>query len=175
MSLLDIVLLIILLGFTFNGLRRGMFRLLGRVFGLFISIYVSSNFHAAIYYWAKEVFAWSANEFFGKLITFIVVFIVTTYLIQALFRLLEKIFKILAIVPGSKYINNAIGAILGFFEGTLFLGLIIFIATNYAILGNLINVSERLAHSVVVPFLLKIVDLILPLLPPILSLLKGGA
>ncbi len=172
MSILDISLLIILAGFVINGLSKGLINLVGRILGLFVGVFVAGHFHAAIFYWAREVFNISGNEFVGKIITFIVVFILATYLIDLVFKLLEKIFNILAIIPGSKYLNNLAGAALGFLEGALFLGLIIFISSQYAALGNLLGLGEKLGNSVIVPILLKIVDFILPFLPEALRLLK---
>ena len=136
MSILDISLLIILAGFVINGLSKGLINLVGRILGLFVGVFVAGHFHAAIFYWAREVF------------------------------------NILAIIPGSKYLNNLAGAALGFLEGALFLGLIIFISSQYAALGNLLGLGEKLGNSVIVPILLKIVDFILPFLPEALRLLK---
>lgn len=173
MSILDISLLIILAGFVINGLSKGLINLIGRILGLFIGIYIAGHFHVSIFYWAREVFSISGNEFIGKIVTFTVVFILATYLVDLVFKLLEKIFNILAIIPGSKYLNNLAGAVLGFLEGSLFLGLIIFIASQYASLGNLLGLGEKLGNSVIVPLLLKIVDFTLPFLPEALRLLKS--
>jgi hypothetical protein len=94
-------------------------------------------------------------------------------LVDVVFKLLEKIFNILAIIPGSKYLNNIAGAVLGFLEGALFLGLIIFIASRYASLGNLLGLGEKLGDSIIVPILLKVVYFVLPFLPEALRLLKN--
>lgn len=173
MSILDISLLIILAGFVVNGLSKGLINLVGRILGLFIGIYIAGHFHVSIFYWAREAFNISGNEFIGKIITFTVVFILATYLIDLVFKLLEKIFNILAIIPGSKYLNNLAGAVLGLLEGALFLGLIIFITSQYALLGNLLGLGEKLGNSVIVPWLLKVVDFVLPFLPEALRLLKS--
>lgn len=165
MSILDVSLLIILAGFVINGLAKGIISLIGRILGLFIGVYVASNFHLAIFSWAQKAFNITGNEFIGKIVTFILVFIIATFLVDILIRILEKIFNLLAIIPGSKYLNNLAGAALGLLEGTLFLGLIIFIISHYIFLGSLFGLGEALGESLVVPFLLKIVDLVLPLLP----------
>jgi uncharacterized membrane protein required for colicin V production len=172
MSILDISLLIILAGFIINGFSKGLINLVGRIVGLFAGVYIAGHFHTAIFFWAKNSFNISGNEFVGKIITFILVFILATYLIDLLFHIIEKAFNLLAIVPGSKYLNNLAGAILGFFEGALFLGLIIFIASRYAFFGDLLGLGEKLGASVIVPILLKIVDFVLPILPEALRLLK---
>jgi len=172
MSILDISLLIILAGFIINGLFKGLINLVGRVLGLFIGVYIASHFHVQIFQWARGVFNININQSAGQIISFIVVFILATYLIDLLFKLIEKIFNLLAIIPGSKYLNNLAGAILGFFEGALFLGLIIFVASRYALIGSLLGLDEKLSNSLVSPFLLKIVDLALPILPEALKTIQ---
>jgi len=173
MSILDISLLIILAGFVINGLSKGLISLVGRLVGLLTGVFIAGHFHVGVFYWARDTFNISGNEFIGKIITFIVILILATYLIDAIFRILEKVFNLIAIIPGSKYINNLAGAVLGFIEGALFLGLIIFIISRYAYLGDLLGLGEKLASSIVVPSLLKLVDFILPFLPEALRLLKG--
>ena len=172
MSILDISLLIILAGFIINGLSKGIINLVGRILGLFAGVYIASTFHVSIFTWAQGAFNISGNAFVGKIITFILVFILATYLIDVVFKILEKVFNLLAIIPGTKYLNNIAGAILGFFEGALFLGLIIFIALQYAAGGDLFGLKTALEASFVVPLLLKIVNLVLPLLPEIFKTLK---
>ena len=172
MSILDISLLIVLAGFIINGLFKGLINLVGRILGLFVGIYIAGQFHVFIFSWAKSAFNISGNEFIGKIITFIVVFILVTYLVDLIFKLLEKFFNLIAIIPGSKYINNLAGAMLGFFEGALFLGLIVFIISRYAYLGDLLGLSSGLSNSIIVPVLLKIVYFVLPFLPETLRLLK---
>lgn len=171
MSIFDIVLLIILGGFILNGLSKGLINLLGRVLGLVIGAYISSHFYLQFFELIKNIF--KGNDSVGKIICFIVLFLVVTRLVDLLFKILEKFFNFIAFIPGSKYINNIAGALLAFFEGALFLGLIIFVISRYAVVGNLLGISDQLTNSMVAPFLLKIVNLILPVLPEALKALKS--
>lgn len=171
MSIFDIVLLVILGGFILNGLTKGLINLLGRVVGLIIGAYISSHFYLQFYDLFKNIF--KGNDSVGKIIAFIALFFIVTKLMDILFKLLEKFFDLIAFIPGSKYINNIAGAALGFFEGALFLGLIIFVISRYAIVGNLLGISGQLTHSTVSPILLKVVNLILPILPSALKTLKS--
>jgi len=171
MSIFDIILLIILGGFILNGLSKGLINLLGRVLGLIVGAYISSHFYLQLFELIKNIF--KGNDSVGKIVTFIVLFFVITKLMDILFKIIEKLFNFIAFIPGSKYINNIAGAVLGFFEGALFLGLIIFVISRYAIIGNLLGISSQLTSSSVSPFLLKIVNLILPVLPDALKTLKS--
>ncbi len=171
MSIFDIVLLVILGGFILNGLSKGLINLLGRVAGLIIGAYVSSHFYLQFFELTKNIV--KISDSVGKILAFIILFLLVTRLMDFAFKLFEKFFDFIAFIPGSKYINNLAGAVLGFFEGALFLGLIIFVISRYAIIGNLLGINAQLTASSVSPLLLKVVDLILPLLPETLKTLKS--
>lgn len=169
MSVFDIALIVILLAFTFAGLSNGLIRLLGRLVGLIIGAYIASHYYLAVYQWGAD---WAkGHDNIGKVVAFILLFIVATKLVDLVFYLIEKFFNLIAFIPGSKYINNILGGILGFFEGSLFLGLIIYVASRYALVENLIG--RELTVSKVAPFLLKITDIILPFLPAALKALQS--
>lgn len=169
MSFFDIALLIILFGFVIKGLFKGLIRMIGSLIGLIIGAYVASRYYLIFYNWADT---WiNVNPNLGKVLAFIILFAVVARLVEFLFSLLEKVFKFLAVIPGSRYINNLLGAILGFFGGALFLGLIIYVISRYAIIGHFF--ADQLAASLVAPWLLKIAGLALPLLPEALKLLQS--
>jgi len=169
MSIFDISLLVIIIGFILNGLFKGLIRLLGHVVGLIVGAYIASHFYLFLFDLWKNIF--NGHVAVGKAISFIVLFVVVTRLMDLVFLLIEKFFNLIAIIPGSKYLNNIAGAVLGFIEGALFLGLIIFVISRYAIIGNFFG--DQLKDSLVAPALLKIVNIILPILPDALKALKS--
>ncbi len=169
MSIFDISLLVILIGFVLNGLFKGLIRLLGHVVGLMIGAYIASHFYLFLFDLWKNIF--NGHDAIGKTVSFIVLFVVVTRLMDLVFKLLEKFYNFIAIIPGSKYLNNLAGAILGFIEGSLFLGLILFVVSRYALIGNFFG--DQLTNSVLTPVLLRIVNIILPILPDALKALKS--
>lgn len=171
MSILDICLLIILIGFVLNGMFKGLINLLGRVVGLIVGAFVASHFYLTVFAWSESIY--NGRDALGKILSFIVLFIVVTRLMDLVFKLIEKTFNLIAVIPGSKYLNNIAGAVLGFFEGALFLGLIIYVISRYALVGSLLGLSEQLTNSVICPALLGIVNIILPILPEALKALKS--
>jgi membrane protein required for colicin V production len=169
MTIFDIVLAVILAASVFSGLRRGLIRSLGSIIGLIIGAYVASHFYLIFFEWGRS-FAGS-HEAVGKVAAFVILFIVVTSLTNLIFFLIEKVFNLLAIIPGSRYLNNILGALLGLLEGSLFLGLIVFVASRYALIGNLFG--DSLAKSVIAPWLLRVVNIVLPVLPEALKALKS--
>lgn len=175
MSIFDISLLVIIGGFVINGLFKGLIKILGNVVGLIIGAFVASHYYLAFYSWALN-WTWLRNvigvhQNIGRVAAFILVFVITTRLVGVIFYLIEKFFDFIAVIPGSKYINNLLGGALGFLEGALFLGLIIYVASRYTLVGNFFG--QQLTDSTVAPLLLKVVNIILPVLPEALKALKS--
>lgn len=169
MSTLDIVLLVILGAFTASGLFKGLIRLLGRIVGLIIGAYVASNFYLLFFEWGRQ---WVVGrENLGKILAFIILFVVVTRLVDFIFFLIEKIFNFIAVIPGSKYLNNLLGGALGLLEGSLFLGLVFYVITRYPLASSLFN--DQLANSLVIPWLLKVTTIVLPILPGALRALRS--
>ena len=68
-------------------------------------------------------------------------------------------------------INRLLGGALGFIEGSLFIGLILFVASRYSWIGSLFG--DYLVSSQVAPFFLKVVEIITPVLPAALKALQS--
>ncbi|HZJ41765.1 MAG TPA: CvpA family protein [Patescibacteria group bacterium] len=169
MTTLDIILAVLLVLAFFSGLKKGLIRSLGRMVGLIIGAYVASHYYLNLYEWGNNFV--NISESVLKVISFIVLFIIVTQIVHFLFYLIEKAFNLIAIVPGSKYINNILGGALGLFEGSLFLGLIFYVISRYPIFGD--SFSEMIKQSIIIPWLNFAVDLILPVLPQALKALQS--
>jgi len=169
MSYFDIGLLIILVGFVTNGLAKGLIRLLGQVVGLIVASYVASHFYLTFYEWGKDIVNFS--EGMEKFLSFLILFILVSSVIGVIFILIEKIFNLLSIIPFTKLINRLLGGALGLLEGSLSLGLILYVAARYAWVGGLIG--NQLVSSKVAPWLIKMTTIIMPFLPDALKALKS--
>lgn len=169
MSIFDISLIIILAGFTFNGLFKGIIRLVGHLVALVAGAYVASHYYLFVFEWGQSLAKGHDNV--AKVIAFILVLVVVVRLVGLFFVLVEKVFKFIAFIPFTKYINNLLGAVLGFAEGSLFIGLILYVISRYTIIGNFFG--DQLAASQIAPFLLNFTDIIVPLLPGSLQALQS--
>ena len=98
-------------------------------------------------------------------------FIVVTLAVDFVFIIIEKIFKLISIIPFTKLLNRLLGAALGFVEGSLFIGIILFVISRYAWIGTLFG--DKLVSSQVAPFFLKMVNLVMPILPEALKALQS--
>ncbi len=169
MSIFDTILLILLFGFIFYGLFFGLIRMVGVFVGIFVGAFVVSHYYLVVAEWLNPFFFGYDN--LGKVVVFILLFGIINKIIVLLFMLLDKIFNILSIIPFLKTINRLAGAVLGFFVGSLTLGLILYVISKYAILTTWFG--QWMADSQMVPFLMGYTDILLPLLPEALKALQS--
>lgn len=164
MSHLDIILLIILGGFTMFGLWFGFIHTLGALIGTFVGAFLSSHFYEPIANWVWSMTGGNLN--LVKLIVFILLFIIANRLVGFVFWLIEKVFNVLKIIPFLSTINRLLGGILGLAEGVLSLGLFLFFISKFPFSEWL---SNSLAASNVTASLIKISSILWPLLPAALK------
>jgi len=169
MVLIDVIFIIVLAGFTFYGIFNGLVKMVGYLIGLIVGAWVASHYYEQVYNFLNWMFF--GHENLGKVIAFILVLGVATKIISWAFNLLDKAINIAAILPFIKGINKLAGGIFGFVEGVLFLGMIIYIASRYALIDTLI--ADQLVGSQVAPYLLRAIDLITPFFPEALRVLRS--
>ncbi|MFC1678509.1 CvpA family protein [Patescibacteria group bacterium] len=169
MPIIDVVLLISLFGFVFYGLFFGLIRSFGSLVGVLAGAVLASRFYLPMYSWIQEIFFGRTN--LGKVIVFIVIFTLVNRLVGLGFYLIEKIFKVLTIIPFLKTFNRLGGAVLGFITGGFFIGLILYVINKYAFIEHW--VGRWLVDSSLAPFFLKFANFLLPLLPEMLKKLQS--
>ncbi|MDD5031772.1 MAG: CvpA family protein [Patescibacteria group bacterium] len=169
MGIFDIILLIILAGFVFYGLFFGLIRTLGSLVGVIVGAWLASRFYLEVFSWVKDL-AFGFNNL-GKVVVFIILFALINRLVCFIFVILDRTFDIISIIPFLKTINRLAGAFLGLLMGGLILGLILYVAARYAVLGNFFG--NCLANSEVAPRLIKFAGVLTPLLPEVLKKLQS--
>lgn len=169
MSVFDTILLIALAGFVFYGLFFGLIRTFGTFVGIFVGAFLASRLYIPVSEWIEGYFFGYPN--LGKVIVFLILFTLINRLVCFGFYLIEKAFNLISIIPFLKTINRLAGAALGFVVGNLFIGLLIYVASRYAILDHWFG--KWLVDSEVAPFMLKFTSIVVPLLPEMLKKLQG--
>lgn len=164
MPIFDIILIVIIAGFVFYGLFFGLIRTFGSLLGIVIGLWLTFIFYLTVFDWVKNLFF--GHELAGKVITFIILFTLINRLIGFIFAILDRTFDLLSVIPFLKTINRLAGAILGFIEGGLVLGLILLYISQTSFSG-------WLDGSQVAPFLIKFTQIIIPLLPGLLNKIKA--
>lgn len=135
MSFIDILILIFLALFVWKGVKLGLIEAVGGIVGLFIGIYL-----AGLYY--DEVAEMLENLLFGSqvlatILGFLLVFILVNRGVALIFWIIDKIFHIIAIIPGLKSLNHLLGGIFGLLEGIIFIGIIIYVLSFFPLTDSL--------------------------------------
>lgn len=160
-SIIDLILIIILFGFVFYGFFFGLVRTIGSLAGIAIGFWAASHFYLKVFSWINELFF--GYDSTGKVIIFLLLFIVVNRLIVLLFSLLNRAFDIISIIPFLKSINRLLGAALGLAVGAAVLGIIVSFAVGLPFLGGWL--VKLLVGSKLLPYLFKFVKLFGFLIP----------
>ena len=169
MPTIDVIMTVILSGFIFYGLFFGLIRTLGNFLGVLIAAFLASRFYLPAAAYLEGFFFGYGN--LGRVATFIVLFSLINRLSCFFFYLLDRSFDLISIIPFLKTFNRLGGALLGALTGSLVLGLFLFVAGRYAVVGHWFDFW--LQDSQLAPYFLKIAAFLWPLLPEVLTKVKS--
>jgi len=159
MGFIDIVLLVIIGAFVFFGLFFGLIHTLGSLVGAILGIAVASHFIEP----TVEAFGFLlGGGSVAKIILFIIIFLIVSRLVGLVFWVFEKIFGFVSIVPFAKSINRLLGALFGFIEGIIVVGVVLFYAMQVLPEDTLLTLLEG---SAVANFLVATVSALQVLFP----------
>lgn len=120
MNLLDIVILVLLVGFLLKGLFRGFLKELCSLFGLFGGLFLALRYHAPLAELLLETLGWSAR--ICVVIAFISLFLLTILFFGVLGFLLSRFVKLLFLGG----FNRVAGGLFGLVQGGLLVTLVLF-------------------------------------------------
>ena len=152
--LMNLILIVLLLGFVGAGAKDGFVHTLGRLIGSVIAFELARKYalNIAGFVGIFVPIAWA------RIASFIIVFVVVTRLVGFLVKLLDGAFSIISIIPFLKSINKLLGGIIGIGEGIVVIGGVIFLILNFNVDASLM---KSLAASGVAQWLLGTFHLLL--------------
>lgn len=127
LSIADVLLVIIIFGFAFAGFFFGLIHTLGSLVGTVAGFILASKFAPTLSGWLSIIFGESGAV---SIISFIIVFLVASRLVGFAFWLVQKVFDVVSMVPFLKSINRLLGAVLGFAEGIIVTGAVLYYASS---------------------------------------------
>lgn len=160
MTILDFILLVTLFFFTFSGFWFGLIHSLGALIGTIAGVLLAGHYFEQLQAVIQPVFM--TNENLAKIVAFLLIFIVVNRLVGLVFWLINKIFNVIAVIPFLKTINRLTGALLGFLEGTLVLGVVLVLIGKFPFADFIIPAIQA---SGVAKYLIYIGNILVPLLP----------
>lgn len=168
MELIDIILLIIIGGFALFGFWFGFIHTLGSLSGTVLGAYLGARYYEPMAQWLVSTTGWGEN--ISSVIMFVIAFFVINRAVGFVFWIVDRVFKIVTRLPFIKGIDRFAGMILGFIEGFISIGLVVFFIERVPLSENIMN---ALAHSFIAPIASKMASILWPLLPDALKLLQS--
>jgi uncharacterized membrane protein required for colicin V production len=159
MPILDIVLLIIFFGFVGAGFYFGLIHTLGALLGVVVGVMAAGSLYDKV---APFLQFFLLKEEVAKVLAFIVVFLVTSRLIGWMVHMIDQGFKIIRFIPFASSANRLAGALLGFVEGALVLGVILFVMSHFQVSPA---INEAIDKSRFAGLLITIAKVVTPLIP----------
>lgn len=160
----DLLLVLTIFGYVWGGFWTGLIQSIGGLVGLFVGVMVASRTYQHFGDFMSIVFA--NNHILSNVFAFILIFLIVSRLVGLAFYLVNKIFNFIAIVPGLKFINRLGGALFGFLEGALFIGITLQFIARLPISTPF---ADTLANSKLSGYFLSITAWLVPLFPAFLK------
>lgn len=157
---LDAVLIVVIAGFAVVGFTTGLIQAVGSIVGMVIGSIIAARTFRSVGGFTLPLLG--NSEVVAAITSFILVFGVTTKIIGLLFHLVDKAYKLAAIIPGLKGFNRLGGLVLGAVEGALFTGIILGVAVKLPLSEQMLATIHDGAVS---RFLLAVSGWVIPLLP----------
>jgi membrane protein required for colicin V production len=132
-GVLDIILLIPLLWFTYKGFSKGLIIELATLIALLLGVYIAANFSSYTADYLRENMNFHSK--YMSIISFSLTFIGVVLLVMLFGKSLEKVINLMML----SFINKLAGAVFGLLKAAFFLSVIIFILSTFGIEKNLVN------------------------------------
>lgn len=160
MNYADIVLIVIVGGFTLYGLFQGLFRSLGTLVGTIIAAIFTGQVIEILSHTFGFLFGGGST---GRVIIYIIVFLLISRLVGLAFWIVGKIFGIVSWLPFVKSIDHLLGGLFGFVEGVIIVGFALLYASN--VLPPIIMQQAHLETSSFAKYILDTMNALQAFLP----------
>ncbi|MFH1620856.1 MAG: CvpA family protein [Patescibacteria group bacterium] len=134
MLIIEIILIILLLGFIGAGSKDGFVHTAGRLIGAILGFIAARAWYLSF----APILDIFMPTSWARIISFLLIFIFISRVAGILFKLIDGAFHVLSILPFLKSINSLLGGILGFFEGLIILGGAIYLILTFTLEPTLV-------------------------------------
>ena len=131
MSYFDVVIVCLLFGFTLFGLWSGLLQSIGSIVGTILGAYIAGHYFQPIAAWVIARSDWSENT--ARIVVFFILFVAVTRIVGALVWFAQKFVRL---IPFGRLANRISGAVLGFIEGLIVLGLFVYLVQKFPLEGS---------------------------------------
>lgn len=133
--IINLILVLLILGYVGMGLKDGFVHTLGRFLGAILGFLAARAWSI----WLVGILGIFMPAGWARLVAFILIFIAITRVFGMIFKLVDGIFEIMKLLPFLKSIDKFLGAFLGFVEGIIFIGGAIYLILTFKLSPTLIT------------------------------------
>ncbi|MFZ6036308.1 MAG: CvpA family protein [Patescibacteria group bacterium] len=164
MGTLDLIILLLFLGFIGSGFWFGFIHTLGTIIGVVVGILAAGSLYQGVASFF-ELFLLKPDV--AEFAAFAVLFIAATQLVGWVAKMFDRGFKLLRFFPFVSSANRLGGAMLGFVEGALVIGTVLFVASHFQLSPT---VNEAIDNSILAGLFMAIASILSPLVPESLKI-----
>jgi uncharacterized membrane protein required for colicin V production len=135
MFLVNLVLILLLLGYVGMGVKDGFVHTLGRFLGAILGFLAARAWSI----WLVGIIGIFVPAGWARLAAFILIFIAITRVFGIVFKFVDGIFELMKLLPFLKSIDKFLGAFLGAVEGVIFIGGAIYLILTFKLSPTLIT------------------------------------
>ena len=136
-GMLDLILIIPILWFTYKGFSKGLIIELATLVALLLGIYIAANFSSYTADYLREQMDFHSK--YMSIISFSITFIGVVLLVMLFGKSLEKVVNLLLL----SFVNKLLGAVFGLIKISFFLSVLIFILSTFGLEDSLISKDMR--------------------------------
>ena len=162
--MLDIIILLLLAWFVINGWRRKLINEIGGLVGVVLGAYFAGQFYQEATVATKIVFS---DENMATFAAFAIIFLAIFYLISWAAKMITKITKLVTWLPFLSLGMRITGAIMGFINANLLIGLLLWVHMKYPVSEW---VTAEAATSQFAHYVSLTAKLLTPFLPEIIKM-----
>ena len=155
MNVLDAILLLCFVPAVIQGLRKGFISQVISIISLIIGVWLSFRFSSSFSTWLAGYI--DGNERILNIISFILILILTSLVLSAIGKMMEKVIRILML----EWLNKLFGVIFSLLKTTLILGLLVMTFSSVNSSFRIVD-DSKLSESAVYSSLQNIADVIFP-------------
>lgn len=115
--------LVIIIGFGLYGFATGLIRVIGSIVGVIIGAGVAVHYYTQVGGFLLPFLG--NNQLVAGITAFTLLFFFSSSVVGMVFYLVDRLFKLVAIIPGLKAINRVAGLVAGLIEGILVVGVVL--------------------------------------------------
>lgn len=125
MTFIDLFLIVIVSAFVFFGLFFGLMHTLGSLIGTVVAIFFAGRLIDGAFHSFGFIFGGGSAS---RIILFIIIFFLISRLVGIVFWFFGRMWGMISWIPFAKSIDRLLGALFGFVEGIIVVGIILFYA-----------------------------------------------